>query len=314
LEFHVDLLVMPRFANCKGAAIASIVQRRERAMIHFVSGKGGVGKSAVAAALGWHLANSGRRTLLIELGEHSYFRHIFQQEISSQPIQMHSHLSVVRWDGETCLREYIHHLVKIERMVKLFFDNRIMKALVQAAPALKELALLGKITSGVRRIGPALPFDDLVVDGYATGHFRALWRAPIGLGEAIPIGPMGEQSRSIVRVMRDPALTKFHVVLIPEDLPVTEGLELARDIQSEMDQRPQLVFNRWLDSPLTIEQLQKFRGHEFADFVNLQLERQNALLRDVELRDLPIQKLPWVLHPNIPEQVRVLSNHWGAKL
>lgn len=282
-------------------------------MIHFISGKGGVGKSAVAAALGWHLANSGRRTLLVELGEHSYFRHIFSQEISGQPVSMHSHLSVVRWDGESCLREYIHHLVKIERVVKLFFDNRVMRALVQAAPALKELALLGKITSGVRRIGPTLPFDDLVIDAYATGHFRALWRAPIGLAEAIPIGPMGEQSRSIIRVMRDSAQVRYHVVMIPEELPVTEGLELAKDIQTEMEQRPQLIFNRWLNSPLSLEQLQKFRGHEFADFLILQIERQTGLFEQAQLRGLPIQKLPWVFQPGLPEQVRVLSNQWEVK-
>lgn len=266
----------------------------------------------MAAALAWKLANEGQRTLLVELGERSYFRHVFQQEIGPHPISIHSHLSVVRWEGEAVLREYIQHFIKIERVVRLFFDNRIMKALVQAAPALKEVALLGKITSGPRRIGPSLPFDDLVIDAFATGHFRAMWRAPIGLSEAIPFGPMGEQSRSITRVMRDPQLTRYHIVMMPEELPVTEGLELARDVQAEMEQKPELILNRWLNSPLQRAQLEKFRGHEFAEYVLMQLERQNSLLETVRSRELVCRRLPWVFVPNLPEQVRQLSLRWDG--
>jgi anion-transporting ArsA/GET3 family ATPase len=285
------------------------MRRARRGVIHLISGKGGVGKSTVAAALAWRLSNDGRKTLLVELGERSYFRHVFHNEIGVNPVAITTHLAIARWEGEACLREYIHHLLKIEQVVKLFFDNKVMRALVQAAPALRELALLGKITSGPRRVGPAFPYDELVVDAYSTGHYRALWRAPVGMAAAIPYGPMGDQSRSIVQTLKDPKLTRHYVTVIPEEMPVTEGLELARDIQAELEQTPHIILNRWLESPLKHEQLKPFAGHDFAAFLGQLLDRQAAGHAQITSRGFPMVQLPWVFAEAPHDKIRALAPH-----
>ncbi|MGE4130104.1 MAG: ArsA-related P-loop ATPase [Bdellovibrionales bacterium] len=286
------------------------MRRTGGVVIHFVTGKGGVGKSTVAASLAWHLSSLGRKTLLVELGERSHYRHVFHFDVGHEPTAINSSLSVVRWEGEACLREYLQHFIKVEQVVRLFFDNRIMRALVQAAPALRELALLGKITSGYRNVGPSLPFDDIVVDAYSTGHFRALWRAPIGMAEAISFGPMGHHSRGIVEVMRDRKQSTYHVVVLPEEMPVTEGLELARQIQQELEQEPKMVLNRWFRSPLSKEQLIPYASHEFGAYLLRILNRQERADQDLTTRGPDPQKLSWVFKEGLADKIRVLAAEW----
>jgi len=144
--------------------------------IVFVTGKGGVGKSLVAAALAWSRAEKGQKVLLLEFGANHFFQKFFLN-----PKRLPDGLTLGNWEGEECLKEYILGYVRVERVARLFFENKVMKALIRGAPALRELALLGKLTSGLRNIGEALPYDTIVLDGYATGHFLSLLRAPVGI-------------------------------------------------------------------------------------------------------------------------------------
>lgn len=255
--------------------------------IHFVTGKGGVGKSTYAAALALKKSQEGLRTCLVELGHLSFFSSFLNVDhVEYKPVPTQFGFDLALWSGAECLKEYALHLLKIESLYRLFFENPVSRSLIQVAPALSELAILGKITSGPpRNVGPALNYDCLVVDSYATGHFLALLRAPKGMAEAIRFGAMGEQSRSIDLVIQDPKICHYHLVTLPEELPVLEALELQQALQSEFQIQAQMILNKTY--PLNNELGPK--PSEFENFLvtqGLQAESARSALGQ-NLRELP---------------------------
>ncbi|MBC7740643.1 MAG: arsenical pump-driving ATPase [Bdellovibrionaceae bacterium] len=211
---------------------------------HFVTGKGGVGKSLISAVLARYLSQNSpldtnrkqekEKILLAELNEQSFFKDFLGlKRISYKPLPWLEGIDISQWSPQECLREYALYLLKLESLYKLFFENPVSKSLIQVAPGLEELALLGKITSSPRSHGPPMNYDQLVIDSFATGHFISLFRAPAAMAEAVQFGPMGEQSRGIDRWLRDKDFTHLHIVTIAEELPVTETIELYKTLKKE---------------------------------------------------------------------------------
>lgn len=221
--------------------------------IHFVTGKGGVGKSVFSLALATQLSKKFKRTLLVELGDESFFSYFLKVPlITYKPTAIQGlSFDLGKWDGASALSEYVLHLIKIETLHRLFFENQVTRSLVNAAPGLKELALLGKITSGPpRKVGPPLPYDCLVIDAFSSGHFLALLKAPIGMSETFRVGPMGEQSRSILKTIQSPELSHIHVVTLPEYIPAQESLDLIQDLNKICPQTtPKIWINKWINYP-----------------------------------------------------------------
>lgn len=266
--------------------------------IHFITGKGGTGKSLIAAGIALREARTGRSTLLIELGERSFYKDLFDlPRVSYAPTNLAPNLDVALWTGPDCLREYAGSLVKVESLTRLLFENSVSRSLINIAPGLPELAILGKATSGPRNYGPSDKHDVLVIDAYATGHFLSLLKAPKGLAEAIRLGPMGEQSRSIDLTLRDKSLCHYHVVSLPEEMPASETEELVVALRAEMNIEPHIVLNKFVQVP----EIPGTSKHPFAEFLQTTKERQNSVRLRLQAIDPHMKLVPWVLHDDARE-------------
>lgn len=283
--------------------------------IIFITGKGGVGKSAVAAAMANHKSLSGKKTLLVELGTRSFFKDYFNlSEVGFKPTAIKSGLDLALWSGTECLREYARYLLKVESLFRLFFENSVTRSLINIAPGLSELAIIGKATSYPRQVGPPLAYDCIVVDAFATGHFMALLKAPIGMSEAIGFGPMGEQSRGIIRILKNPEYCQYYVVSIPEDLPVQEALELSQSIQDITGIKPQHILNKYLK--ISEESLDcngsNENVEEYKNQLKSELERQKDLVKILKEKTAdPLLLLPFVYSTDAWEIVSELSKEFS---
>ena len=272
----------------KGGSRGSTVPWSDRRIV-FVSGKGGVGKSLIAAGLAKAFAASGRKTLLAEIGETSYYQDFWGlPKVDHEPRRHPDGFDLALWSGETSLREYVLFYLRMERLYSLFFENKVMRALVNVAPGLSEIAILGKITSGLRKVGPPLEYDTIVVDCYATGHALALFQAPRGMSQAIGFGPMGHHSREIDAILRDPRLCAYVAVTLLEELPVSETMEFSHALEKDLGVKADIVANKIVTPPVSDSELERLASEnlgglsEFSAYLKYLDLRQKTFMRELE--------------------------------
>ncbi|MBT4762956.1 MAG: P-loop NTPase [Bdellovibrionaceae bacterium] len=284
----------------------------EKQKILFVTGKGGVGKSAVAASLALSLSSEDKRVLLVEFGEESFYSDYLNLSGAGETRKLNDSVDIALWSGHGSLKRYIAHYLKLDKLVDMFVENKVMRALIGAAPGLKELSLLGRVTSGARNFGPPLHYDYIVVDAYATGHLLALLRAPVGMYEVIQYGPMGKQCAAINQVIADKSVCKFLIVTLAEDLPVEESIELSEALKIEFNASPEIIVNKY--NPLVAED--KAYAHFTSEFIKdtrAQLEKQKKCLDKLEKYNKDYSVLPFEFEINGKSLVHILQNKLEEK-
>lgn len=285
--------------------------------IIFVTGKGGVGKSTVAAALALKKAKNGHRTLLVEIGDQSFYKdYLNLKNVDFTPTPVRENFSVSLWTGQNCLREYIIHHIKVEALYKLFFENSVMKAFINVAPALPELAIMGKATSGPRHHGPELPFDCIIMDCFATGHFLALMAAPAGMAQVVKFGPMGEQSQNIDKVLRDPRICQYNLVCLPEELPVRETEELYEQLSKVYGIKANIILNKCFEETIPESDFKAAEKSSSAEFLNFAHEQKSiqSLHSEMKKRLEQISGRLQVLPPVWDHDVNRILDQLAARL
>jgi Anion-transporting ATPase len=265
--------------------------------IVFVTGKGGVGKSAVAAATALQLARDGKSVLLVELGSRSFYGPLLGLPVGAATVRWTPRIGIARWDIESALREYVAHYLVFKAAADWLLNHTVMKALMAAAPSLAELAILGKLTGPMRHGWYKRDVDVVVVDAYSTGQFMALLRAPRGISQTAASGPMRRHTVAMTALLSEPAICEYRLVTLAEEMPTAEACEMARDLHAETGIAPRIYCNRLIDLPPHLpawpagDPAEAFVRH-MACVAARQRESLRALQALSEERDGPVHQLP----------------------
>jgi anion-transporting ArsA/GET3 family ATPase len=196
----------------------------------FVTGKGGVGKTSVAAALATLAAARGKRTLVSEVDEKGNLADFFEAGPTGfDPREIEPNLFAMSLSTEASLREYLKLQLRIPLVARIGPLARSFDFVAQAAPGVKEILTVGKFCWEVREEH----YDLVIVDAAATGHIIGQLAAPQAINELVKVGRVRDQTAWLVDILSDPATTGAIIVAAPEEMPVTETIELAERIRGE---------------------------------------------------------------------------------
>jgi anion-transporting ArsA/GET3 family ATPase len=200
-----------------------------------VTGKGGVGKSTVAAALGLVAAGRGQRTIVAEVAR----RDDVSRAMGGAGIQEEElapglhHVSI---DPEHAMELYLTDQLP-PGLAELLASSRAFSYLAAVTPGMRELLTVGRVwelAQDNRRTPGARPYDLVVLDAPATGHGVAVLSAPRTFAQVARVGRIARQGRTIDAMVCDPERTAVVAVAQPEEMPVNETLALQDALRDEI--------------------------------------------------------------------------------
>jgi anion-transporting ArsA/GET3 family ATPase len=202
-----------------------------------VTGKGGVGKTTMSAALGMLSAQSGLKTLLVETHGLTHLADLLEVGIAGyEPCQVQKNLYLIQITPEQAFEEYVLQQIKFKVVYNTVFNNRYVRHFIDAAPGLNELLTIGKIWSLVEKDSAPRtkkPFDLVIVDAPATGHGLSLLTVAQVVVDAVRVGPLKNKAEEILHLLQDPQKTLTWLVTLPEEMPVNEAVEMAEKLENE---------------------------------------------------------------------------------
>jgi anion-transporting ArsA/GET3 family ATPase len=229
----------------------------------FFTGKGGVGKSTVAAATALLAAEQGRRVLLIEVDAKGNLTELFEHPpVGFEPREVYPGVCALTINTEASLREYLKVNVRVPVLGRLGPLSRTLDFVATAAPGVKEILTVGKCVWEVRQaLDGQADWDLVVVDAAATGHVIGQLDAPHAIQDLVHVGTIRTQLDWMVDLLSDPEITALNVVVTPEEMPVNETIELVDRVARELTvPLGAVVVNRVLPELFTHAEEQAFEG------------------------------------------------------
>lgn len=232
----------------KAAGVAPVGCARLRPQMHQVSslaarkllivtGKGGVGKTTISAALALQFASQGKRVLLAMCNTQDRMGVLFGREaVGPDLVSLGRNVWAVNIDPERALEEYGVLTLKSRTLYRMLFDNKYVRVFLRAIPGMYEWAMLGKAWWHTTETSPdgSPRFDMVIVDAPATGHGLDMMRVPRILCDIAPPGILRRDAEASLGMMRDAARSGVVVVCLPEEMPVTETLELLDELKGSL--------------------------------------------------------------------------------
>lgn len=275
----------------------------------FVTGKGGTGKTTIAACLAWLAASRGKKTLVCEVDAKGNLAEFYETGPTSfEEREIAPRLWAMSMDTEASLRQYLSLQLKIPLVARIGPLARMFDFVATAAPGVKEIVTVGKLCWEVKEGR----WDLVVVDAASSGHVIGQLAAPQAINSLVGVGLVRQQTGWMLDILGSPATTGVIVVATPAEMPVAETLELTErlgretnvDLAAVVVNRvlPELfgraeeeIFDR-LCSPAGLARLKELLGEDPG--VLMDAARLTVLTRRARTEHL--ERLRLALDPSVP--------------
>jgi len=199
-----------------------------------VAGKGGVGRTTITAAIGLLGARAGRATAMVEMnGVGTLGRLLGEGPSDYRGAEVQPGLHAFNISASQAMEEYLLRHVRIRALYQLVFRNRFIEPFMNAMLGLSDLIALGKVMDlgwEVDDDGHPL-YKLLLLDSPATGHGLTMLRAPRAMMDAARKGPLFNNAKLIDDLLSDPTRAALILTTLPEEMPVNETIDLARQVE-----------------------------------------------------------------------------------
>lgn len=250
-------------------------------MLIFVSGKGGTGKSAVAAATAIDFARRGLRVLAIDMAAATGLAaHLRAPNLSYAPAEVRPGLFGMVMSRSEALDEYLKSMLHVPRSLPTHQITAALAVLADTAPGVREIISIGKPIAEAR----SGDWDIVVVDSPALGQFQSYLGAPLAIAELVPTGNMLRLASRMREILMDPDLTRIDLVTSPAELPVIETHEAIETIaQNNLAPPPTIILNSVLaPSGMARSDLDQLPDGPLRDAATLQIDLEHEQIRWTE--------------------------------